>query len=317
MIYQSDFRTLPARFQPRYDSRRNFGNLRKSLVKINVISPSGKAVKSQSDDEEPTNYVQKWFLNFCDNTSVHGMKYIGQTGLHWSERFKPIATTMTRSIIAFLLNTFRAIWSLLVTSAVFGIIYISLQLSRKFSDSPLSTVVESTIFPVAEIAYPAVTICNMNRFHKERCEEAEKKFLPNANEETLELFRSLILSMNELEFGAFDEFQDEVFNVTSKTLESLNFTEVFEFVMLKCDEIFVGKCWWRNKYCKCCDDFFYLTRSEYGLCYSFNSAVTDVGKVKEVRRWCIQCGFFKCELFRRMLRFIIHSEPRTMEIGAG
>jgi hypothetical protein len=53
--------------------------------------------------------------------------------------------------------------------------------------------------------------------------------------------------MNGLEFGAYDEFYEEVFNFTSTELDSLNLTEVFEFVMLKCDEIFVGKCWWRNK----------------------------------------------------------------------
>jgi amiloride-sensitive sodium channel len=169
-------------------------------------------------------------------------------------------------------------------SAIFGIIYISLQLSQKFSNSPLSTVVESTIFPVAEIAYPAITICSKNRFHRERCKEAEARFLPNVDNETIEHFQLLLSSMNSFEFGALDEFHGEIFNFTSSALDKLNFTEVFEFVMLTCEEIFVGKCWWRNKYLECCeDDFFEVQRSEYGLCYSFNSAVSDNGKEKEVR----------------------------------
>lgn len=58
----------------------------------------------------------------------------------------------------------RIIWFLLVMSAIAGIIYISLELSLKFQSSPLATVVESTIFPVSEIAYPAVTICTENRY---------------------------------------------------------------------------------------------------------------------------------------------------------
>lgn len=131
--------------------------------------------------------------------------------------------------------------------AIFSIIYISLQLSQKFSNSPLSTVVESTIFPVTNIPFPAVSICNNNRFHRERCEEAEGKFLPNADNETLEVFRILLRSLNGIEFGAYDDFYEEVFNFTSTELNSLNLTEVFDFVMLKCDEIFVGKCWWRNR----------------------------------------------------------------------
>lgn len=154
MFYQSDFRTLPARFQPRYDYRRSFGNLRKSQVKVNVITPSGKVTKDEIAEEEDANFLRKWFFNFCDNTSVHGMKYIGQMNLHWTERWR-------KSLSYFFLvqwKSFRAIWSLLVSSAVIGVVYISLQLSQKFSNSPLSTVVESTIFPVAEIAYPAITM---------------------------------------------------------------------------------------------------------------------------------------------------------------
>ena len=179
---------------------------------------------------------------------------------------------------------FRVFWCILVLGAIFFIIFISLQLSDKFSNSPLSTVVESTIYPVSEIAYPAVTICNQNRFSKERCQEAEEKFIPKADNKTLEMFRLLLSSMNQLEFGAFDEFHEEIFSFTSEKFDSLNLTEIFEFVMLTCDEIFTGRCWWRNKYLNCCEDFFYLARSEYGLCFSFNSAVNDIGLEKEVRK---------------------------------
>lgn len=83
MFYESDFRALPSRFQPRYDYRRSFTRFKgKHNVKVNVISPSGKTVTT----EVQRNMLHKWFLDFCNDTSVHGMKYIGQTNLHWSER---------------------------------------------------------------------------------------------------------------------------------------------------------------------------------------------------------------------------------------
>lgn len=172
-----------------------------------------------------------------------------------------------------------------MSSAVYSIVHVSLQLSQKYNESPLSTVVESTIFPVAEIPYPAITLCNQNRFHRERCKEAEEKFLPNADNKTLKIFRILILSLNQLEFGALDEFYDAVFNFTSPEIDNLNLTEIYEFVMLSCEEIFNGKCWWRNKYVNCCDEdgLFFLQRTEYGLCFSFNSAVSGIGKEREVR----------------------------------
>lgn len=258
MIYNSDSRTLPARFHPRFDYRRSIRRRHESETKVNVISPLGEV---QDSEEQDFSDLQSWFMNFCSNTSVHGVKFIGQTSLHWTERL---------------------FWCILVLCAILSIASVSLELSDKFSNSPLSTVVESTIYPVSEIAYPAVTICNRNRFSKERCTEAEAKFLPNADNKTLEMFRLLVSSMNFLEFGALDEFDEEIFTFSSDQLDSLNLTEIFEFAMLTCDEIFTGRCWWRNKYMNCCDDFFYVTRSEYGLCYSFNSAVTDIGREKEV-----------------------------------
>lgn len=179
----------------------------------------------------------------------------------------------------------RVIWGLLVVTAIASVVWISLELSDLYNESPLSTVVESTIFPVAGIAYPAITLCNQNRFNRERCEKAEMKFLPSADQETLEIFRILVLSLNQLEFGAIDEFYEDVFNYTSPVLDKLNLTEIFDYVMLTCDEIFVGKCWWRNKYMTCCneDGLFLQVRSEYGLCFSFNNAVTEIGREKDVR----------------------------------
>jgi hypothetical protein len=55
-----------------------------------------------------------------------------------------------------------------------------------------------------------------------------------------------------------------------------------------------------------------LTRSEYGLCYSFNSAVTEIGKEKEVRKICK----FK-QIVRRVFQAneSIHYPYRTSNYG--
>jgi hypothetical protein len=82
MLYESDFRSIPDRYRPRYDYRKSFG---KNDVKINVISPSGRVVKEETIEDSKT-VIAKWWLNFCDNSSIHGLKYIGQESLHWSER---------------------------------------------------------------------------------------------------------------------------------------------------------------------------------------------------------------------------------------
>lgn len=48
--------------------------------------------------------------------------------------------------------------------------------------------------------------------------------------------------------------------------------------MHNCEDLFTESlCWWRNKYVPCCS-FFHIQRSEYGLCYSFNSLSNDAGR---------------------------------------
>lgn len=39
-----------------------------------------------------------------------------------------------------------------------------------------------------------------------------------------------------------------------------------------CKDLFM-RCWWRNQYLPCCD-IFTVQWSEYGSCYSFNSATS-------------------------------------------
>lgn len=143
---------------------------------------------------------------------------------------------------------------------------------------------ESTIFPVAEIPYPSITICPNNRLHAQRCRDAEQKFLPNATQKNFIAFNFLLLGLNNIEFGALDEFSEEVFKISSEELDSINITELYEFTMLTCEEIFTGKCWWRNKFYNCCNEFFQLQKSEYGICFSFNSAVNEIGMAKDVKK---------------------------------
>lgn len=54
--------------------------------------------------------------------------------------------------------------------------------------------------------------------------------------------------------------------------------------MHTCEEMFVDPCWWRNKYMNCCGDnaLFVLQRSEYGICYAFNSVLNSQGASKYV-----------------------------------
>ena len=91
MYSQSEFKQLP--FQPRFDYGRSLGQLRKSRKVKKKLEPE-VIIRHEKDDDEDANdkqtFITKWFYNFCENTSIHGVKYLGQSELHWSERFQKL-----------------------------------------------------------------------------------------------------------------------------------------------------------------------------------------------------------------------------------
>lgn len=80
MLYQSDFRSLPARFQPRFNVQKSLRGLKMKPKEVTAL----KSIKKVSKNEP--HFVEQWFVEFCNNTSVHGMKYMGQKNFHWSEK---------------------------------------------------------------------------------------------------------------------------------------------------------------------------------------------------------------------------------------
>lgn len=75
MFYQSDYKIN--QFLPRY-KRRSLGELKKKL-KIKKTE-----VKNPENDLNE-GILLKYILSFCENTSIHGVKFVGQD-LHWFER---------------------------------------------------------------------------------------------------------------------------------------------------------------------------------------------------------------------------------------
>lgn len=68
----------------------------------------------------------------------------------------------------YFLIVYRITWCVVVVLALLGVLYVSYLLQVKFFSSLIATVVETTFFPVFEVPYPAVTLCNYNRINWER-----------------------------------------------------------------------------------------------------------------------------------------------------
>lgn len=78
MFYQSDYKIN--QFLPRY-KRRSLRELKKKM-KFKLKKPVAIKDKETKIDDD---ILLKYILSFCENTSIHGVKYVGQE-LHWIER---------------------------------------------------------------------------------------------------------------------------------------------------------------------------------------------------------------------------------------
>lgn len=229
------------------------------FVPVQPHEKKAKAIKQwkkqnllKSQKKKPENFFIATWKSFTKNTSIHAVHYLTESSITLME---------------------KVIWACAIIIASAAMVYSCILLSNRFRTSLLSTVFESTNYKVTEIPFAGVTVCNNNRLNYNKTDAAIEKFFPNKSSTETETFVKFVRILQNNEFGSFDEFvpiEDE--NVTE--IDKLNITEIYEFMMHDCEDFFVS-CQWRNTKFNCCE-WFSKQRTEYGVCWSFNS-YTNVG----------------------------------------
>jgi len=107
-----------------------------------------RQVQGQEDIEEPGDgYVLRQFWYFCEDTSLHGWRYI--------TRF-PVS-----GCIGWL---HRICWFLLVVVSVFFAFWNVTKIFCEYLDQKPVISIDDTTGPLDEVYFPSVTVCNMNQF---------------------------------------------------------------------------------------------------------------------------------------------------------
>lgn len=113
--------------------------------------------------------------------------------------------------------------------ALVGVVYVTWLIGLQYFSALLSTVIASMNYPVSEIYFPAISVCNYNRLNYEKLDDAVHQYVHNQSTVDIENFRMLLEQFEILDFGSFDEFS-MVLNRNFSSLEYLNLTEIFLFV---------------------------------------------------------------------------------------
>ncbi|XP_055847339.1 pickpocket protein 19-like isoform X3 [Episyrphus balteatus] len=173
----------------------------------------------------------------------------------------------------------RSTWFIVWTITVIGLLYVSMILSQRYREGTFQTVVASTTYPVYQISFPTIIICNTNRLNWKRLEAAQERFLPGeTDKQKLDLFARFAAIFNEMAFGKF-EMIGNVSDQPLQILDGINFTKVVTFMTWTCEE-FLANCQWRYDNFECCDEF-ELQKSEIGLCFAFNGLHSERSKKRQ------------------------------------
>ncbi|XP_075213735.1 sodium channel protein Nach-like [Lycorma delicatula] len=216
-------------------------------------------------------YGSKWKLlpiswkhqtkEFFEKSTLHGVRYIAESGRPFYERF---------------------MWFTLTTLGTVTALMIIFSLWEKFQSNPTITGLD-TDFHNWDVPFPAITLCPSNSVNETQLDEyVRKQWGEDLPEEKMNYYKEYIAQIVLL---SYNNFQNIDKFVGDKSLPQDNFKQILSEVRISCDDL-AYDCEWKDMEFSCCDAFLPI-RTENGFCYSFNSqqaqleAYTDLKKVSD------------------------------------
>ncbi|XP_071443231.1 pickpocket protein 28-like [Hetaerina americana] len=185
-----------------------------------------------------TSYLQE----YCGNTSLHGLKYMG-------EERRPLIE--------------RICWIFAFGLSIYACSQVILKVYRKWENSPVIVSFADSSTPVWQIPFPAVTICSEVKY---------KRSAFNYTYINQMLVKKKELSRMKHEFRSLLCEEDEYIENASLTTDT-SLIQFFQEAAPPCDDLFY--CEWKGQYENCCGYLFRPILTEEGVCYTFNMLATS------------------------------------------
>ncbi|XP_076650925.1 pickpocket protein 28 isoform X2 [Halictus rubicundus] len=191
--------------------------------------------KSESIKQSLKNLEIKAALEqYCTNTSLHGLRYVGDSNLTIAE---------------------RVFWMIAFTLAVLVASYFIWLLYRKWVTTPIIISLSPEPVPLDEFPFPSVTVCNMNNAKKSEAARI------NAGKDNRKKLLLEDRCSTEANFTAYD--------LDESTITWDNMLHFTINVSQSCGEM-LHMCQWHGNI-NDCEKLFNPTMTDEGLCCNFNS----------------------------------------------
>lgn len=163
--------------------------------------------------------------------------------------------------------TRRIIWCLIVLIATITALVLLLISWQWNLETPTITVIESTHYPISNVYFPAITICNMNKISAKRAlEMATNMTRPNGISavQLSKMFKLL------LHFHGIGDANKTEYNQLHSIFQTNNISvlNLINYLTPRCDEM-LNACQWKGSIVRC-DTLYQAINTIEGLCCSFN-----------------------------------------------
>ncbi|XP_023245644.1 pickpocket protein 28-like, partial [Copidosoma floridanum] len=181
--------------------------------------------------------VAKTFKDYCDYSTLHGLKYIGDTSLNYMQRL---------------------FWVIAFVCATMGTSYFIWRLYNRYSQTPIIISRSSEAVSINEIPFPAVTVCNMNN--------AKRSVAEKIIEENDPLQKFYLEDICNFKNGTFQFFQK-----FDGSKEAGSWESIYQFLLnvsQSCSQMMYYCEWSGNE--TSCSELFNPVLTDEGLCCRFN-----------------------------------------------
>uniref|UniRef100_A0A182T041 Uncharacterized protein n=1 Tax=Anopheles maculatus TaxID=74869 RepID=A0A182T041_9DIPT len=192
--------------------------------------------------------IVQTFWIFCENSSLHGLRYIG--------RNKAIKGNIL----------LRCVWSVIAMVSLGFTLLLANSAWDQFRSNPTLTTIETTSYPVSLIAFPSVTLCNINKIHSGKAMELGRKLkdLGIHTNDTIDLLYSLP-RLND--YGGIDQ---RIITIEHQLMSKGYDTERIAYEVAPPCETMMVHCFWLMQPVHC-GSLFRRTKIFAGYCCSFNT----------------------------------------------
>uniref|UniRef100_A0A182N7Q3 Uncharacterized protein n=1 Tax=Anopheles dirus TaxID=7168 RepID=A0A182N7Q3_9DIPT len=194
--------------------------------------------------------VVQTFWIFCENSSLHGLRYIGRS------------RTLRANVLL------RFAWSVIAVVSVGFTLMLANSAWDQFRSNPTLTTIETTSYPVSLIAFPSVTLCNINKIHSMKAEELTIKLVElgiDVNDTT-----DILYTLPRL--NDYQPIEQRLLSLEDLLLSKGYTAERLAFDVAPPCETMIVHCFWLMQPVQC-GQMFRRTKIFAGYCCSFNADV--------------------------------------------